>query len=181
MSAGSRHGAGWRPVSQRGPVVKRWRPEPKPKPHARLTAIVPARPESLAELHTAFDLFFLAAEGAGARIPVADRLALVTAAAEVAANIVDHACPGVPNAQMSVALECDGGTLEARFEDPGRPYRPGATPEDEAVDDERDTPHLGLGLVVAREAVDALEYARQGGRNCWRLVRQAAAGPRFRR
>lgn len=160
MSAhGNRHGVGWKTRRQ---------------PYARLTAILPARAESLGELHAAFDLFFSAAEGAGATIRPVDRIALVKAAAEVAASIVDHACPGMPDAQMSIALECDGSVLEARFEDSGRPYDPAAEPH---LDRPRDAgPHLGIGLGVAQDSVDELEYARQGGRNCWRLVRRTPTG-----
>ncbi len=160
-------------------VSRRGAGSPGRRPHARLTTIVPARAESLGELHAAFDLFFSAAEGAGATIRSVDRIALVTAAAEVAANIVDHACPGMPDAQMSVALECDGATLEARFEDPGVPYHPGAEPDTDTPWDAH--PHLGIGLVVAQDSVDELEYARQGGRNCWRLVRRTPTGAPPRR
>ena len=150
---------------------------------------MPARAESLGELHTACDPFFSAAEGAGATIRPADRVALLTAAAEVAANIVDHSCPGMPDAQMSIALECNGATLEARFEDPGVPFHPGTAPDADTAWDASPwdaspwdaSPHLGIGLVVAQDSVDELEYARQGGRNCWRLVRRTPTGAPPRR
>ncbi|MBA2321069.1 MAG: ATP-binding protein [Deltaproteobacteria bacterium] len=139
------------------------------QPLAGLTARFSARPESLAELHTAFETFFASAERAGAAIRPVDRVAMVTAASEIAANIVDHACHHLPDAQVSLALQRTGGSIEARFEDPGAPFGE-ARPKAEGDE----IPHMGVGLKVARASLDALEYVREDGHNCWRLVRLTA-------
>jgi len=141
------------------------------RPLANLTARFPARPESLAELHKAFETFFASAERVGAGIRPVDRLAIVTASSEIAANIVDHACHHLPDAHVSLALQRTGGSIEARFEDPGAPFGE-ARPKAEADE----IPHMGVGLKVARASLDALEYAREGGNNCWRLVRLTTPG-----
>lgn len=134
-------------------------------PLVGVTARFPARPEGLDDLHEALDRFFLAAERAGASVRAGDRVALVTAAGEIAANIVAHACRELPDAEVLVALSRGHDHIEARFEDPGIPC---GEPEADRVDP---VPHLGIGLNLARLCVDALEYARTFGTNHWRLVR----------
>ncbi len=138
-------------------------------PLATVTAKFPARAEGLAELHEAFDRFFVAAERAGASISVKDRVAMVTAAAEIAANIVAYACRKIPDAHVLVALCRQRDSIETRFEDPGIPC--------EERDPNRidEVPHLGIGITIARASVDTLEYAREDGTNHWRLVRLTEA------
>ena len=133
---------------------------------AGLTIRFSARPEGLVELHAAFDRFFAQADGAGAAIQTHDKVAMVTAAAEIAANIVDHACHDLPDAEVSVALARNRDSMEARFEDPG------AACGDVDSDASNPIPHLGIGLQVARASVDFLEYARDGEINRWLLVRR---------
>jgi serine/threonine-protein kinase RsbW len=133
---------------------------------ATVNARFRAEPEGLLELHAAFDRFFAEADGAGAAVSAHDRMAMLTAAAEIAANIVDHACHGLPDAEVRLVLARRTDSIEASFEDPGVACGE-ATP-----DAQNPIPHMGLGLAVARASVDALEYARDGGTNHWRLVRK---------
>jgi serine/threonine-protein kinase RsbW len=138
-------------------------------PLAGVTATFRARPEGLVTLHATFDRFFEAADGAGATIGTLDQMAMLTAAAEVAANIVDHACHHLADdAEVSVALARLGDRVEARFEDHGAAY--GDTVPDRA----NPVPHMGLGLDIARASVHALEYEREGQTNRWTLVRRLA-------
>ena len=133
---------------------------------ASVNARFRARPDGLVELHAAFDRFFAEADGVGAAVGAHDRMAMLTAAGEIAANIVDHACHDLPNAEVRLALTRMSDRIEASFEDPG------AACGEVAHDDDNPIPHLGIGLTVARASVDALEYAREGGTNHWRLVRK---------
>ncbi len=126
-----------------------------------------ARPEGLADVHAAFDRFFAASEDAGRPIASADRVALLTAAGEIAANIGRHACKDLPDASATLVLSRRGDHVEARFEDPGIPYV-------EKIREPDPLPQGGLGLLVARASLDLLEYARNGQTNSWRLVRHTA-------
>jgi anti-sigma regulatory factor (Ser/Thr protein kinase) len=119
------------------------------------------------ELHATFGRFFDAAERAGAIVPPGDRAAIITATAEIAANIVAHACRHLPDAQVSLLLTRRRDRVEANLEDPGVPFvEPGRPAQkDEGV------PHLGIGLGVARSSVDSLDYERKRARNHWHLVR----------
>lgn len=129
----------------------------------------PARPEGLAAVHAAFDRFFAAAASAGRPVGDDDRIALLTAAGEIAANIGRHACKDLPDASATLTLSLGGDGVEARFEDPGVPYVEKAPSEPDPL------PQGGLGLLVARASLDVLEYARSGHTNCWRLVRHTSA------
>lgn len=126
-----------------------------------------ARPEGLADVHAAFERFFAASEEAGRPISSADRIALLTAAGEIAANIGRHACKDLPDASATLVLSRRGDHVEARFEDPGIPFV-------EKIREPDPLPQGGLGLLVARASLDLLEYARTGQTNSWRLVRHTA-------
>lgn len=136
-------------------------PAPKPpgRQLARVVARFAARPEKLAELHAAFDTFFLAARAARAPLRAADRGPLLTAGAEIAANIIVHACRGVPDSEIQVTLVRLAHRVEISFEDVGEPYVYAA-----------DT--SGWGLRLARASVHALDYHRHGEVNRWHLVRE---------
>ena len=129
-------------------------------------AWLPARAEGLDALHAALDRFFAAAEGRGASLSGADRIAVRAAASEVAANIAQHACRHLPAARMSVALSAYGDRVEVAFEDSGLPYE---EPGSQALED---LPQGGIGLRVVDASVDTVEYGRSGTTNRWRLVRR---------
>jgi anti-sigma regulatory factor (Ser/Thr protein kinase) len=135
----------------------------------RVTARFPARPEGLAEVHAALDRFFDQSEAKVRRIAPADRVAIVTAAGEVAANIVEHACGAVPDAHVQMVVHGHVDHIEVAFEDPGAPYVVPAPSAEDLL------PQGGMGLMVAHAAVDTLQYVRAGDRNHWRLVRRTRA------
>jgi anti-sigma regulatory factor (Ser/Thr protein kinase) len=131
----------------------------------RVAARFPAQPEGLAELHAAFERFFAQAETRGGPVLIDDKVAILTASAEIAANIVRHACRSRPEAMVELVVERSPNAVEVTFEDPGEPYVPRAEPA-EAL------PQRGMGLGVARASLDEFEYSRLGERNHWRLVRK---------
>lgn len=134
-------------------------------PLVQVKARFPARPEGLEELHAAFDTFFAQSERAGRDTLSADRVAILTAAGELAANIVEHACGHLPDAQMSLVLARHSDRIEVAFEDPGTPYEGPSEPEPEYF-----IPQGGRGLMLIEASVDALEYVRAGGKNRWKIV-----------
>ena len=97
-----------------------------------------------------------------------------TAVAEIAANIVRHAYPPSQGArpfelQVLVYDTC----LVAQFSDHGVAWEPGSEP---VIPDPLDLPEGGLGLAVARGALDELNYRREAdGTNVWRLIKWFAA------
>jgi anti-sigma regulatory factor (Ser/Thr protein kinase) len=132
---------------------------------ARHSARFPAAAESLPKLHVAFESFFEAAQAAACPVRRADRVPLVTAAGEIAANIIEHACAGLPDGWIQMDLVRHSHDVEVLFEDPGIPY----VPVDKPVDP---IPQGGMGLLVAGASLHALEYTRDGSVNRWRLYRQ---------
>ena len=132
----------------------------------QVTARFLAHPASLPQLHEAFDQFVLESDAAGAPIATSDRIAIVTASAEVCANIIEHACVGLADAWISTLFIRHHDRVEVRFEDPG--VRLPATVS---------TPlgwrsEGGRGLALARASAN-VEYVRLDGTNRWRLVRMA--------
>lgn len=118
-----------------------------------------ARRESLAELHAAFDRFFVDTREAKAPLRAADRGPLLTAGAEIAANILVHACRDVPDSEIQVTLVRRAHRVEITFEDVGKPYVYAADSS-------------GWGLRLARASVHVLTYQRHGAVNRWHLARE---------
>lgn len=126
-----------------------------------------ARPEGLTVLHTSLDGFFAQAADDGAAVLPTDQLALRTAAGEIAANIVEHACRHLPDPSMSLLLERYLDRVELTFDDPGTPY---VVPE---VHDSETIPLGGRGMMLVEASVDTVDYVRSEAGNRWRLVRRA--------
>jgi serine/threonine-protein kinase RsbW len=97
-----------------------------------------------------------------------------TAVAEIAANLIRHAYRPAEAArpfELQVLVYCD--RVVAQFSDWGVAWEPADEP---AVPDPFDLPEGGLGLAVARGAVDELGYRREPhGKNVWQLVKRFAA------
>ena len=129
-------------------------------------ARVPANGIGVDELHAVFDRLVDASVAAGHPLASEDAVALRTAVGEIVANIVEHACAGLSDAQVSFSLTRYADQVEATFEDPGVPFRP-LMPN--TLDD---LPQGGMGMSVVRGSVDELGYSRVGTMNRWRLVRR---------
>lgn len=134
-----------------------------------------ANPTDVHLLHEALERFwsgFMAA--ASPDLAPAWRLYFETAVLEIANNIVQHATadqaqPGT----LALRLSGHADRVAACFHDWGQPYTGGPI-EARAVENVTvaDLPERGYGLAAARDAVDWLQYSRDGsGRNCWSLVK----------
>ncbi len=97
-----------------------------------------------------------------------DRIRFELAVVEVANNIAVHASGGRP-LEFTVRVWVSPERLEARLEDPGRPFRADLSavrlPQDELSES-------GRGLALARAAVHELHYHRAGEYNQWQIVRR---------
>ena len=136
-------------------------PPPEARTLVRVATRFEARPSGLAELHTACERLFDAAQAAGAPVRRADKFPVVTAAAEIAANIILHACVDTPDSEVVLVLCRTPHTVEVSFEDPGVTFVEAGT---------------GHGLTIARASVHTVEYTRTEGINRWLLIRQTGLG-----
>ncbi len=92
------------------------------------------------------------------------RLLFEVAAAEIAANIVEHASPPI----MTFRVRTSGGRVVAEFHDSGQGWSGRTAPEHSLYD----LAERGRGLALARVAVDEVAYERLGSINRWRLVKR---------
>jgi serine/threonine-protein kinase RsbW len=121
-------------------------------------------PRTLDEVQAALDAFWVRHD----EVPAAVRLDIEIAAAEIAANIVEHGRPDTLH--MEIALHPNEVQLE--FTDSGNP------PEVDlvAVQMPDDLAEGGRGLALAQAALRLLAHFRDELGNHWRLVSKAFPG-----
>lgn len=141
-----------------------------PEVHLRLT--MPTTPDALELAHERLAELWDADVG----VSPADRMRFELAVIEILGNIVEHAWiadPAHPSERrLSLELVLTAERLEAVLGDNGRPTSidlSAATMPD--VDAES-----GRGLAITLAAVDSLDFARDGGRNIWRIRCDRATG-----
>lgn len=100
-----------------------------------------------------------------------DRTRFEIAVTEVTGNIVEHAAGG-ERLEFTLHVVVHPDRLEARFTDAGRPVD--ADPAVTELPDE--LAESGRGLVLARRAVDELDYRREDGLNHWLVLRRRTPG-----
>lgn len=131
--------------------------------------------EQLGEIHIAIQRFSATAAGLLPRAPDGTWWAqFTTAIGEIGANIVRHAHPpGSNSGGICLRLRLYTDRVEARFTDDGIPYVAPGRPTDLPDSDALDLPEGGYGLMIARAALDRLQYRRaSGGVNVWRLLKR---------
>ena len=147
---------------------------------AEETVVVPATAGQLDAIHAALDRFWAKADTAVTRSPDGEwRARFVTAAGEIAANIVRHAHPpGRPPGPMRLVLRAYPDRVEACFNDQGLAYGfppPSEGPPEEGSpeSDPLELSESGRGLAIARAFLDELEYRHtEEGTNEWRLMKR---------
>ena len=122
-------------------------------------------PGNLDSLHSLRDFVRSVAQSAGLEKSAAYRLGL--AVDEVATNIVTHGYDEAGRAgAISVWSELDADALRIHLEDTGAPYDP--VKYSNAVDIEmplENRPVGGLGVFLATQCVDDLQYAKSADKN----------------
>lgn len=96
-----------------------------------------------------------------------DRIRFEIAVAEIVGNIAQHAATAHP-LEFSLHVCVHPDRVEARFCDGGRAFTldlDSASLPDELAES-------GRGLALARAAVDKVDYRRDEGQNCWRIVQR---------
>lgn len=123
-----------------------------------------AGPGTLDDVHTTLDFVWSCHQ----HVPCRVRIEVEIAAAEIAANIIEHS--GAAVVQMDVEVFCTQVRVE--FTDGGKPAAvdplTATMPEEMA--------ERGRGLAMARKAVRVLSYCRDAAGNHWRLESNAFPG-----
>lgn len=113
--------------------------------------------------------------GLMATLPSAESDALLSrlelAVHEVCMNVVDHA--GLPaGSSLDLVGTVDDEQVRIEIHDDGSPFDPSGVPEP--------VPGFaqvrGYGLMIVRQLVDTVDYAREGGHNTW-VLQLRRAGP----
>jgi serine/threonine-protein kinase RsbW len=127
----------------------------------RRTALVPASAEGVRLAAEAFDAF-AAAEG----IPPEVVRSVQVALDEVLSNTVRHGYDSEDEGDgIAIGFEVDGGMLEVTIQDDARAFDPRAAPVPDTTSGLADRPAGGLGILLTRRLMDAVEYERVEGRN----------------
>lgn len=123
----------------------------------RATACIASGSSTLDEVHSVLDSAWTAYHHVPARV----RIEVAIAAAEIAANILEHDC--APALQMDIQVYCNQVQIE--FTDCGGPvaFDPAAAQMPDAMAER------GRGLAMARRALRRLTYYRDEVGNHWRL------------
>jgi serine/threonine-protein kinase RsbW len=134
-----------------------------------------ATPAALSSVHAALDRSWAHVDAVMADPPITRwRDLFRTAVAEIAANVIRHAYrPAEANRPFELRVLIYRDRVVARFVDWGVAWEPADEP---AAPDPLDLPEGGLGLAVARGALDELAYRREpNGTNVWQLVKRFGA------
>jgi serine/threonine-protein kinase RsbW len=121
-------------------------------------------PGTLDDVQAALDTFWSRHD----HVPAGVRLDVEIAAAEIAANILEHGC--APGLQMEVQVVAN--EVEVEFTDSGHP----AEIDLFAIRMPDEVAERGRGLAIAQAALRLLAYFRDELGNHWRLVSKAFPG-----
>ena len=131
------------------------------------TLTVPARREAFAALSA-----WLEARLAPLNPSPKTRRQLLVAADEILTNVASYAYPPDAPGELQVMLCHAAGTLSLTFADRGIPYDPlTAPPPDLTIPLAKRAPG-GLGLLIVRKTMDAVDYRRDGDRNVLTLTKR---------
>lgn len=126
---------------------------------------VEAQPACLDAVHRLLDVVWEDAP----EVPERERVRLVTAVAELVANVIEHGrTPDGRPPRMVVALRAEPARVVAELSDDGIGYPPDGSLPDDALAEH------GRGLALVRAILDHVDYDRRGGANHWRLELERA-------
>lgn len=130
---------------------------------------LPAAPEQLDQVHAMLQAFW-AASGDPEDIDSTWRILFETAVIEIAGNVCRHAAVPGGGTMLSIRLSLYEDRADAVLRDNGRVA---ILPAVQAFPDPLS--ESGRGLMIARHAMDLVEYSRrEGATNEWRLSKRRA-------
>lgn len=109
------------------------------------------------------------AESAG--VDAALAMSINLALEEAVTNVMMYAYPAGQTGLVAVDADCDGGRLVFEIQDSGVPFDPTAAPTADITLGVEERPIGGLGIFLVRQIMDAVEYARTGGKNILKLTK----------
>lgn len=143
------------------------------KPLIDNSVVLPATYDSLTALHTTLDGFWQKLKDAPVDEPDAMWwLQFDTAVIEISSNIIRHAYGDDAVGMMGMRLRLYRSHVVVRLSDMGKRFVP-SPPAGWHDDDLLSLPESGMGLAIARMALDHVGYRRTpSGVNCWRLLKR---------
>ena len=115
---------------------------------------------------------FLQRFWSSAELPPAQVLAFELALEEVFMNVVMHGTTAGALRLVEVSLALTGDGLTMTVEDDGPGFDPLSLPTPDVTASLADRRVGGLGVLLVRQMMDAVSYARVGGRNQLRMTKQ---------
>ena len=131
------------------------------------TLTVPARREAFAALSA-----WLEARLAPLKPSPKARRQLLVAADEILTNVASYAYPLDAPGELQVTLRHAAGALSLTFADRGTPYDPLTAPPPDLTLPLAERAPGGLGLLIVRKTMDAVDYRRDGDRNVLTLTKR---------
>lgn len=131
------------------------------------TLTVPARREAFAALSA-----WLEARLAPLKPSPKARRQLLVAADEILTNVASYAYPPDAPGELQVTLRHAAGALSLTFADRGTPYDPLTAPPPDLTLPLAERAPGGLGLLIVRKTMDAVDYRRDGDRNVLTLTKR---------
>ncbi len=131
------------------------------------TLTVPARREAFAALSA-----WLEARLAPLKPSPKARRQLLVAADEILTNVASYAYPPDAPGELQVTLRHAAGALSLTFADRGTPYDPLTAPPPDLTISLAERAPGGLGLLIVRKTMDAVDYRRDGDRNVLTLTKR---------
>lgn len=114
---------------------------------------------------------------------IAEKLAIDTNSArqlrlaveEAMVNVIDYAYPLGTEGNVTLRLMCDGHNLKMMIIDMGIPFDPTAKEKADTSLSAEDRQIGGLGILLVRELMDAINYERVNGQNILTLIKKINA------
>jgi serine/threonine-protein kinase RsbW len=127
---------------------------------------LPGRLRCLARLLAIFQEF-----AAMQRIPVAVRRDAHLALDEIVSNVIYYGSSTKRPCEIRVEATLSRGVLRICVTDDGRPFNPLLVPKPDTTVPVTERPLGGIGIALAKKAMDRLQYSRRSGRNRLTLTR----------
>jgi len=93
---------------------------------------------------------------------------------EIVSNIIKYAWPEGGSHRLSICLTTHGGVVEVEIVDDGQAFDPLSVPSPAPVPKGHRPRPGGVGIHMARNLIDAIEYARSNGQNRITLTKRYA-------
>jgi anti-sigma regulatory factor (Ser/Thr protein kinase) len=105
------------------------------------------------------------------QIPVAVRRDAHVALDEIVSNVIYYGSSTKQPCRIRLEATLSRGALRISVTDDGRPFNPLSAPEPDTTLPVTERPLGGIGIALAKKAMDRVQYSRRNGRNRLILTR----------